>query len=135
MLAAVLTWISKLDQAGLFHESREVSLALRSLGIGTNEARSDLPTLPVEAPPIQVELNVPVGQVALAALTHPSQRPLLTLMVAPEVAASSLNSAVPDEPVVEAGLPPQNLYAVSVGLLCTSGSLKMCKARRNIELT
>ncbi len=82
-----------------------------------NEARFDLPTLPVEAPPIQVELNVPVGQVALAALTHPSQRPLLTLMVAPEVAASSLNRAVPDEPVVEVGLPPQNLCAVSIGLL------------------
>ena len=46
---------------------------------------------------MQVELNVPVGQTAQAARTHPSHSLLLTLIVALEVVAFSLKSAVPDE--------------------------------------
>jgi hypothetical protein len=65
-------------------------------------------TFPVEAPPTHVELKVPVGQTARAARTHPSHLPLLTLIVAPASTALSLNSAVPEEPVVDEGDPPQN---------------------------
>jgi hypothetical protein len=50
--------------------------------------------------------KVPVGQTALAALTQPSQRPLLTLIVAPTVAAFREKRAVPEEPVVDVGAPP-----------------------------
>jgi hypothetical protein len=39
-------------------------------------------TFPVEAPPTHVLLKLHVGHNALAALTQPSQRPLLTLIVA-----------------------------------------------------
>jgi hypothetical protein len=65
-------------------------------------------TFPVEAPPTHVELKVPVGQTARAARTHPSHLPLLILIVAPASTALSLNSAVPEEPVVDEGDPPQN---------------------------
>jgi hypothetical protein len=65
-------------------------------------------TFPVEAPPTHVELKVPVGQTARAARTHPSHLPLLTLIVAPASTVLSLNSAVPEEPVVDEGDPPQN---------------------------
>ena len=63
-------------------------------------------TLPLEAPPMQVELKLPVGHTARAARTQPSHLPLLTLIVAPETVVLSVKSAVPDEPVVEVGLPP-----------------------------
>lgn len=48
-------------------------------------------TLPVEAPPAHVPLRLPVGHTALAARTHCSHRPLEMLIVAPEVAALSVN--------------------------------------------
>jgi hypothetical protein len=54
---------------------------------------------------MQVELNVPVGQTAQAARTHPSHSLLLTLIVALEVVAFSLKSSVPDEPVVAVRFP------------------------------
>ncbi len=63
-------------------------------------------TLPVDAPPTQVLEKLPVGHTARAARTHPSHRPLETLMVAPLSTALRLNLAVPDWPVVVAGLPP-----------------------------
>ncbi len=68
-------------------------------------------TLPVEAPPTQVEENVPTGQTALAARIQPSQRPLLTLIVAPGSTALSLKRAVPAEPVVDVGAPPHLVIA------------------------
>ena len=71
-------------------------------------------TFPVEAPPTQVELKVPEGQTALAARTHPSHRPLLTLIVAPESTALSSKSAVPDEPVVDVGAPPHFVIAPAI---------------------
>lgn len=63
-------------------------------------------TSPVLAPPAQVPDMEPVGHTAWAARTHCSQRLLEMLMVAPDVAASRVNLAVPDWPVVETGLPP-----------------------------
>lgn len=68
-------------------------------------------TFPVDAPPMHVDVKSPVGHTALAALTHPSHLPLLTLIVAPEVTAFSLNSAVPDDPVVDVGAPPHFVMA------------------------
>jgi hypothetical protein len=68
-------------------------------------------TFPVVAPPIHVLEKLPVGQTALAALTHPSHRPLLTLIFASAVAAFKVNSAVPEEPVVEIGAPPHFVIA------------------------
>jgi len=61
---------------------------------------------PEVAPPMQVEVKAPVGHTARAARTQPSHRPLETLMVAPASVARSTNLAVPDTPVVDAGLPP-----------------------------
>lgn len=73
--------------------------------LNTNE--NPAPSL---VPPTHVLLNVPVGHVALAALTQPSHRPLLTLIVAPLAAftAVSVNFDVPDAPTVVEGSPPQN---------------------------
>lgn len=68
-------------------------------------------TFPVEAPPTQVDLNVPVGQTARAARTQPSHLPLLMLIVAPAVTALRLKRAFPEEPVVEAGAPPHFVIA------------------------
>ncbi len=64
------------------------------------------PTLPVVAPPTQVPETLPVGHTARAARMHCSHRPLEMLMVAPASVVFSVNSAVPDWPVVAAGLPP-----------------------------
>lgn len=47
-----------------------------------------------------------MGHTARAALMQPSHLPLLTLIVAPAVAAFKVNNAVPDLPVVEVGAPP-----------------------------
>lgn len=63
-------------------------------------------TSPVLAPPLQVDLKLPLGHVALAARMHPSQRPLDTLIVAPEAVGFKVNFAVPDTPVVLFGAPP-----------------------------
>ena len=63
-------------------------------------------TLPVVAPPTQVPDTLPVGQTPRAARTHCSQRPLEMLMVAPASVVFRVNNAVPDFPVVVAGLPP-----------------------------
>jgi hypothetical protein len=63
---------------------------------------------------MQVELNVPVGQTALAARTQPSHLPLLMLIVAPDVTALRLKSAVPDEPVVDVGAPPHFVIAPAI---------------------
>jgi hypothetical protein len=76
-------------------------------------------TFPVEAPPIQVELNVPVGQTARAARTHPSHRPLLTLIVAPASVTFNSNSAVPDELVVDVGAPPHLVMAPAAFMVST----------------
>lgn len=69
-------------------------------------ANNSKATFPVEAPPTQVDVNVPVGHTALAARTHPSHLPLLTLIVAPASTALRLNNAVPDAPEVDVGAPP-----------------------------
>lgn len=61
---------------------------------------------PVLAPPTQVDLKLPVGQVARAARMQPSQRPLETFSVAPELVGFKVNLAVPDTPVVLFGAPP-----------------------------
>lgn len=63
---------------------------------------------PDEVPPTQSDVNVPVGHTALAALTHPSHLPLLTVRVAPVSSGVRVNFEVPDAPTVEVGLPPQN---------------------------
>lgn len=63
-------------------------------------------TFPVEAPPTQVPLILPVGHTARAARIQPSHLPLEILMVAPLDAALSVKSAVPDSPVVLSGAPP-----------------------------
>ena len=63
-------------------------------------------TLPVDAPPTQVPVMLPVGQTARAARMQPSHRPLEMLMVAPCSTALSENLALPEVPSVEAGAPP-----------------------------
>lgn len=63
---------------------------------------------------MQVLLNSPVGQVALAALIQPSHRPLLTLSVAPETVGVSLKRAVPELPVVEVGFPLHFVMAPAI---------------------
>lgn len=63
-------------------------------------------TSPDEAPPEHVPLMLPVGQMARAARTHCSQRPLEILILAPFVAVVSVNLALPDCPVVASGAPP-----------------------------
>lgn len=63
-------------------------------------------TLPNVAPPVHVPLMLPVGQIALAARTQPSQRPLEMLMVASVAVARRVNSAVPERPTVLWGEPP-----------------------------
>jgi hypothetical protein len=70
--------------------------------------------LPTVAPPMQVEVRLPVGHTALAARTQPSQRPLETLSVAPDVKVLRTNSAVPDVPVVVAGEPPHFVIAPAI---------------------
>jgi len=78
--------------------------------LGSYTATKVNATLPVVAPPIHVLVKPPVGQTAVAALTHPSHLPFETLIVAPLEAsvAVSVNLAVPDWPTVVEGLPPQN---------------------------
>jgi hypothetical protein len=55
---------------------------------------------------MHVLVNGEFPQTALAALTHPSQRPLVTSIVCPDVAAVRVNFAVPEAPVVVSGEPP-----------------------------
>lgn len=56
-------------------------------------------------PPMQVLVNGLSPHVALAAATHASHLPFVISIVCPAVAAVSVNLAVPDVPVVVAGLP------------------------------
>jgi len=66
--------------------------------------KSTFPAL-TSAPPIHVLVNGVSPHTALAALTHPSHRPLVISIVCPEVAAFNTNFAVPEAPVVVVGLP------------------------------
>jgi hypothetical protein len=58
------------------------------------------------APPMQVNFEGVSPHTALAARTQPSHLPFVISIVWPEVAAFSVNFAVPDTPVVLVGLPP-----------------------------
>jgi hypothetical protein len=55
---------------------------------------------------MHVLVNGESPQTALAALTHPSQRPFVISIVCPDVAAVRVNFAVPEAPVVVCGEPP-----------------------------
>ena len=59
-------------------------------------------------PQIHVLVDVPVGHTALAALTLPSQSPVLTLIVASSFAVN-VNLLVPEAPTVVARSPPENV--------------------------
>jgi hypothetical protein len=63
---------------------------------------------PSLTPPKHVLVNVPVGHVASAARTQCSQRPLETVIVAPDTTGLSVNLEVPDAPTVDVGSPSQN---------------------------
>ncbi|RYP54304.1 hypothetical protein DL768_000878 [Monosporascus sp. mg162] len=54
---------------------------------------------------------LPMGQTARAALTHCSQRPLVTLMMAPLDAAFSENRAHPDSPTMLSKAPSHRVTA------------------------
>jgi hypothetical protein len=68
---------------------------------------------------MQVELNVPVGQTARAARTHPSHRPLLMLIAAPASVTFNSNSTIPGEPLVDVGAPPHLVIAPAAFMVST----------------
>ena len=72
--------------------------------------------LPVEEPPTQVLENVPVGQVARAARTHPSHLLFDILIAAPASSEIKANLEVPEAPTVDVGLPLQNSIAPAIPL-------------------
>jgi hypothetical protein len=55
----------------------------------------------------------------MAARTHPSKRPLLTLIVVPASVAFILKSAVPDDLVVDVDCPPQLVTAPDALVIST----------------
>lgn len=90
---------NRLEQGYLLHHT-SITLPYAALSV-----KSTFPAL-TSAPPIHVLVNGVSPQTALAALTHPSHLPFVISIVCPEVAALSVNFAVPDSPVVVVGSPP-----------------------------